>query len=606
MIILLRDSYYVLLTAKFLSSFVLIRDCLFVSPFRKEKDNNDNSAATPRYSCQRTNKMTTTGDHLFGHIELPPGYVAKSFLDRVNKILLAERPKVVPLGEGEGASSSAGEMELVEVRRVRDFTGHWGTDDSLEDADSPDSEQMKLRMLRRLCREVCSLKFFRECPHTVNFLDFYLGGTNTSQDLYFVTSHAPMSLTLHDLLTRPEPANFRSKLQEAHIRWMMCQILCGAYTLHQSGCWHLDLSLRNCIVSAKTLECRISGFNLSRAEREDYDLKGEGPDQQGDGIDHGHEVISLEFRAPEKILECGPYTNAIDVWGCGVTLAHLLTGSTAFLRDDTGDVSRQLSRIFETFAGFPTREKLKYFEKRGANKFTLKSLRSNFVRDDRLRAVEAQLKVLEAVPLPLPPPPAEKTDATAESSSPMCVYCGQLSENDTDLLKIDSQAAGGSLVTIHPLCVSQWVESENEKPEVPQASPITDAEGNPACVQCQQVLEENDDGTKTSFVILVDVRAKAGCHLRCIVAFRIKILQHELNALKTFLSSKPLPEPQDVGKVVQEAGKKEGKTISASAAAVVSRMLVFDSVYRASIKEVLQMPWCGGRTPVARHWWKKP
>jgi serine/threonine protein kinase len=94
------------------------------------------------------------------------------------------------------------------------------------------------------------------------------------------------------------------------IKNYMRQILTGMSYVHQQGVCHRDLKPENILMN-KEGEVKICDFGSAKV-------------LSGEGLNTPY-IVSRYYRAPELILACSDYTNAIDVWAIGCILAEFLT-----------------------------------------------------------------------------------------------------------------------------------------------------------------------------------------------------------------------------------------------------------------------------------------
>lgn len=131
----------------------------------------------------------------------------------------------------------------------------------------------------------------------------------------------------------------RGQYSEADAAVLVAQILGAVAYMHSHGVAHRDLKPENLLCAEdQELYIRIADFGLSRmcASGEDMETICGTPD----------------YLAPE-VLECKPYTMAVDLWSVGVITYTLLCGFTPFF----GDTHRELfQRILSLDYDFPEPE----------------------------------------------------------------------------------------------------------------------------------------------------------------------------------------------------------------------------------------------------------
>lgn len=110
---------------------------------------------------------------------------------------------------------------------------------------------------------------------------------------------------------------FRKKQQNvpiAKVKSYMKQILNGMANVHERGITHRDLKPENILMNDDE-EIKICDFGSAKI----LDYKCNTP-----------YIVSRYYRAPELILGCSDYTQAIDVWAIGCIFMELLTQRPLF------------------------------------------------------------------------------------------------------------------------------------------------------------------------------------------------------------------------------------------------------------------------------------
>ena len=255
-------------------------------------------------------------------LEYPKNYVPGFTVGRgaYGIVFSAQRPSINP-ETGEADRDEAGNviMEDVAIKKIEDYAC----------VDRGTGTDFKTKYLRRICREVDILLHFRSVPQIVETKEIYL--SPDGRDLYIVMTFVPLSLD--KLMRNP---TIRDALSEDHVRWISVQILLGLSALHRAGCMHRDLSLGNILFDPSTMDCFIADFGLSRVQ---FDV------EQDISLD----VVSLPYRAPEVLLQCGRYQHTVDVWSIGCVLMELIL-KKPFLH--AKDALWQLIAIMKEISGF--------------------------------------------------------------------------------------------------------------------------------------------------------------------------------------------------------------------------------------------------------------
>lgn len=99
------------------------------------------------------------------------------------------------------------------------------------------------------------------------------------------------------------------------IKDFMRQILKGMAYVHAKGICHRDLKPEN-ILRNKDGVVKICDFGSAKV-------------LSPNGLNTPY-IVSRYYRAPELILACSDYSNAIDIWAIGCILAEFLTKRPIF------------------------------------------------------------------------------------------------------------------------------------------------------------------------------------------------------------------------------------------------------------------------------------
>lgn len=190
------------------------------------------------------------------------------------------------------------------------------------------TDVFKLHYLRKVCRELEILAHFSHVDQIVNITECYL--SMDELDVFFVMPFIPYDLE--------EMIKSRS-LEEDLIRWLIFQILLALEAVHSAGVMHRDLTLKNVLVDGETWDCRLADFGLSRA-------------RETSTQDITLDVVTLEYRAPELLMQYKWYDGKVDIWSLGCIMAELFL-RYRFFRPQKRDVFFQLRCIMETVTGFP-------------------------------------------------------------------------------------------------------------------------------------------------------------------------------------------------------------------------------------------------------------
>ena len=254
--------------------------------------------------------------------------------------------------------------EVVAVKRLRRYK-----------AAQVANEHWRVRALRRVCRELAIIMYFRDVPQIIGVHEIYL--SPDEEELYIVMPY--VSHTLKDV------AAAGVVLSEECIRWIVLQILLGLDAMHQCNCIHRDITLTNVLVDAEdTWDCFIADFGLSRSV-EDTEK------------DISLDVVTLPYRAPEILLQNAKYNSAIDIWSAGCVAMELFL-SRPFLQGK--DAIEQINLIIGKLCGFPDVTSLRGLVSDSAAAYL-----------ERLAADPSNQPLPSAVPLQTLLPPGTSSDA---------------------------------------------------------------------------------------------------------------------------------------------------------------------------------------------------
>ncbi|XP_045138091.1 cyclin-dependent kinase 4-like [Portunus trituberculatus] len=174
-------------------------------------------------------------------------------------------------------------------------------------------------------REISLLKQLErfEHPNIVRLLDVCQGQVEHERrlNLVLVLEYVNQDLS-HYLNGCPSPG-----LDQARIKSLIHQILCGVDFLHSNRVIHRDLKPQNILVDGNG-RVKITDFGLARI----YDFN----------MRLTTMVVTLWYRAPEILLSTS-YATPVDVWSCGCIFAELFRRRPMFEGHTEGD---QLQRIF--------------------------------------------------------------------------------------------------------------------------------------------------------------------------------------------------------------------------------------------------------------------
>jgi serine/threonine protein kinase len=171
-------------------------------------------------------------------------------------------------------------------------------------------------------REMSLLRELSSCPNIVRLLDVLYDRARA----YLIMEHLDMDL--HKYLQKnqmPRPSCF--------IRFTIYQILNGLQAAHARRVIHRDLKPQNILIDAATGVVKLADFGLSRT----FFPAGCGRRTMT------KTVVTLLYRAPEVLLGCRRYSEAVDMWSAGCVLAELALGAPLFAGDS------EIGQLFQIF-----------------------------------------------------------------------------------------------------------------------------------------------------------------------------------------------------------------------------------------------------------------
>lgn len=231
-------------------------------------------------------------------------------------------------------------------------TGAYGAVISAKNRDSGESVAIKkiaeifddLVDAKRILREVRLLGHF-DHKNITRLLDLEPPASKAAfEDMYIITDL--METDLHQVIYSMQP------MSDDHIKYFIYQTLCALYHIHSAGVLHRDIKPSNILLNANC-DLKICDFGLARG---------------GCGLET-HElteyVVTRWYRAPEIMLNCLDYTEAVDVWAVGCILAEMLQREPLL---PGKDYIHQLKLIIR-FLGTPKQEDTAFVKNAKAMRF---------------------------------------------------------------------------------------------------------------------------------------------------------------------------------------------------------------------------------------------
>lgn len=169
------------------------------------------------------------------------------------------------------------------------------------------------------------------------------------EDVYIVSDL--METDLHRIIYS------KQDLTDDHVQYFIYQVLRSLKYMHSANVLHRDLKPSNLLLNSNC-DLKVCDFGLARCDPASCRLRtrrGRGRRQASHRLAPPHRgapsrcprgtsdednqglteyVVTRWYRAPEIMLSCRVYTNAIDVWSVGCILAELLGRKPLFPGDD--------------------------------------------------------------------------------------------------------------------------------------------------------------------------------------------------------------------------------------------------------------------------------
>jgi len=155
---------------------------------------------------------------------------------------------------------------------------------------------------KRILREIKLLRHFQH-ENIIQIKDICrIYDREHFQDIYIVNEL--MATDLHQVIRS------KQNLTREHFQYFAYQILRGLKYIHSARVLHRDLKPSNILVNANC-DVKICDFGLARGmQMQDSDMT--------------EYVVTRWYRAPELLLMCQEYSEAIDIWSIGCILAEMI------------------------------------------------------------------------------------------------------------------------------------------------------------------------------------------------------------------------------------------------------------------------------------------
>jgi serine/threonine protein kinase len=115
------------------------------------------------------------------------------------------------------------------------------------------------------------------------------------------------------------------------VQYFVYQLLRGLKYVHSANVLHRDLRPSNMLLNAKC-DLKIGDFGLARTTTEtDFMME---------------YVVTRWYRAPELLLNCSEYTQAIDMWSVGCIFGEMVTREPLFPGKDYVHQLRLITEVY--------------------------------------------------------------------------------------------------------------------------------------------------------------------------------------------------------------------------------------------------------------------
>jgi len=228
---------------------------------------------------------------------------------------------------------------------------------------------------KRILREIRILRLFKH-ENIINLQNIIFHEDGNFGEIYLVTNL--MEIDLYTVIKN------KQELTDVHIQFIIYQILRALLYLHSANIIHRDLKPSN-ILATENVDVQLCDFGLSRA----IDFS-----QDENRTEY---VVTRYYRAPEIML-AHEYSEAVDLWSVGCTMAELIIGKVLFKGEN---YIQQIKLILDTL-GKP--QDLSFVTNTNARKFldTLPDKPSkpltSIVKYDNEEAMDLLTKLLKVNP----------------------------------------------------------------------------------------------------------------------------------------------------------------------------------------------------------------
>lgn len=193
--------------------------------------------------------------------------------------------------------------------------------------------------------QVISIKDIIRPPRRENFNDVYIVYELMDTDLHHllrsnqqltddhcqVVDPNPTLLLCRPLFSVPNPFFSFFFYDDRPVQYFVYQLLRGLKYVHSANVLHRDLRPSNMLLNAKC-DLKIGDFGLARTTTEtDFMME---------------YVVTRWYRAPELLLNCSEYTQAIDMWSVGCIFGEMVTREPLFPGKDYVHQLRLITEVY--------------------------------------------------------------------------------------------------------------------------------------------------------------------------------------------------------------------------------------------------------------------
>ncbi|GAB9470455.1 hypothetical protein Gpo141_00007699 [Globisporangium polare] len=217
---------------------------------------------------------------------------------------------------------------------------------------------------KRILREVRLLGHFQH-KNITRLLDLSPPVSKTQfEDMYIITEL--METDLHQVIYSMQP------MSDDHVKYFLYQMLCALHHIHSAGVIHRDMKPSNVLLNSNC-DLKICDFGLARggvstSQHQQQQSSTNSSKSRNNREELTEYVVTRWYRAPEIMLNCLQYTEAIDVWAVGCIFAEMLLREPLF---PGNDYIHQLKLIIK-FLGTPKQEDIEFVKNVKALRFLTK------------------------------------------------------------------------------------------------------------------------------------------------------------------------------------------------------------------------------------------